>query len=126
MIRKLGLLALATVALTTCGEKGVQDVPVPGWLSLNLSTPNADDGAIMFTVSGPVDSVRSVHPHVLSSKEGSATRVVIVGAIGAGALASIKVPDTRQPTQFTATVEQVAVRGSYTQRTPAGYTLVAR
>ena len=49
------LLPLVLLALASaCGDGGPTEPagPVPGVLKIALATPNADDGALLFTVSG--------------------------------------------------------------------------
>lgn len=118
-----GAVALA-LGLLTCGDDPVQPA-TPGWLNLRLSTPNADDGGILFTVGGAqVDSVRSTFPNIFLRREsGSTVRVVIVGSLGAGVIGQILVPDTRSASAYTAAVLEVAARGTFVQRSPDGYGL---
>jgi hypothetical protein len=90
-----------------------------------LATPNTDDGAVLFTISGgPVDSVAAAGHQVYSALlDANTLRVVVMGDVGSGLLATIYIADTRLASGYSATVNQVAARGSYAQRDPASYSL---
>lgn len=126
-LRLFGSLVLAA-ALTSCGggSDGGHD-PEPGPLTLTLNTPNADDGAILFKVTGGV--VDSISAGVMV-EDGSyaavtgGTRVVVAGNITDGVLAHIWVPDVADAGNYAVTVEQVSIRTApYTQRTLTGYSI---
>jgi hypothetical protein len=125
---KLALVVLLAVCVGTCGDSTGNDKPSTGWLQLSLATPNADDGGILFTVSGAqIDSVRSTHPHVLINRESaSSVRVIIAGDLSAGVIGEIHVPDTRAAGQYTGVVHEVATRTTYQQRPPTGYTVTVK
>ena len=100
--------------------------PIPGWLSVRLTTPNGDDGGISFTVTGPaIDSARTTHPQIVTRLEnGSTLRVIVAGNLSSGVVSEIHVPDTRAAAQYSATIQELAVRTTYAQRATAGYALV--
>jgi hypothetical protein len=125
---KPALVVLLAMGVGTCGDSTGNDKPTTGWLSLSLATPNADDGGILFTVSGArIDSIRSTHPHVLLNRESaSSVRVVIAGDLSAGVIGEILVPDTRAAAQYTGVVHEVAARATYQQRPPTGYTVTVK
>ncbi len=98
---------------------------VPGTLVVTLTTPNADDGAIMFTVTGgEASNVTLVDPSFqLYIHEGaSSVTVVIVGDIEAGALLEFDVPDVGALDDYGADVDQVANRANDLQSV-TGYSL---
>ena len=124
-LRLAGIL-LTALSVATCRDSaGNEKIPTPGWLSLSLTTPSADDGGILFTISGAVvDSVRSVHPYVITRREGeSLMRVVIGGNLGTGMIGEVRVPDTRAAGAYAVVVQEVAVRATNQQRAPAGYAI---
>src|SRR5688572_26008532 len=127
--RLLRLALVAGFALTaaTCKDSPGTPVetPTPGWLSLSLATPNSDDGGVLFTIGGAaIDSVRSSQIHVVTRRESATTvRVVVAGVVGAGVIAEIRVPDTRDAAKYTAVIHEVAARTTYQQRPLTGYTL---
>ncbi len=114
-LRALGLAALVVV-LGTC------DGPRPGWLLVRLVSPNADDGGVIFTVTGgPIDSVRSAFPDCYSAERGATWRVLVAGAPVAGVMAEIWVPDVGAVASYTGTVEQAAHVTTYEQRPTGSY-----
>jgi hypothetical protein len=118
-LRVLGLAALVVVVGTCEG-------PRPGWLQVQLVSPNANDGGVLFTVGGgPVDSVRSSFPDFYAQRlgEGDSWRVLVAGTPVANVIAEIWVPDVGVAASYTGTVEQVAHVSSYAQRPTAGYQL---
>lgn len=123
-IRPLVLVALA--GLLGCGGSGNDHNPTPGPLTLTLSTPNSNDGAILFKVTGgTVDSVQSgpmvqTGSYVVNS---GFTRVVVAGNIVDGVIAKIYVPDVSASANYSVTVEQAANRVSFAQQGLAGYSI---
>lgn len=122
--RSLLLLLLGTLsALAGCSHD--TNEPTAGTLKVNLASPNSDDGAVLFTVSGgPVDSVGASGHQVYSARlDANTLRVVVIGDVGFGTLATIYIDDNRLAPNYSATVNQVAARLSYSQRDPASYAL---
>ena len=117
--------SLAAMTMTCKDSPSEGSVPVKGWLAVELTTPNADDGGIMFIATGgAIDSVRSTFPNVLSRAESATSmRVVVGGNLSSGKIAEIWVPDTRKFEQYSATPVEVATRGTFAQRPVTGYTL---
>jgi hypothetical protein len=116
-------LLLAALALAGCSDGAV--APFGGALNLNLTTPNTDDGAVLFTLSGAsVDSVVPVNDQVFFARSDPRTlQVIVTGSLQNGTIARIYVPDIRLAGRYTASVQQVAARGSYLQRDAAPYSL---
>lgn len=98
--------------------------PTAGTLDVSLSTPFANDGALLLTISGgPVDSVEAAGSRVYSSRPDERTLLLILaGGIRAGTIARLHIPDTRQASSYVASVSQAAAR-SYDQRDPSQYTV---
>ena len=124
-------LAVAAILLPGCGDSGgsgpePKPVPVPGWIKVRIDSPNADDGGIMFTVSGgPIESVRSSFLDLYVS-QGSTTlkQIIVAGNLTDGAvLVELKVPDVLVFEGYSASVGQVAARDSFVQRAASGYSL---
>jgi hypothetical protein len=115
-------IGVALVALHT-GCSGGSTEPTPGTLNVGFSSPNDDDGAVLFTISGgPVESVEGLGPAAYSAKHGSNTiQVIIVGDLNAGTIARIRIPDRGQVSQYSVSVDQVASRGSHLERDPTAY-----
>jgi hypothetical protein len=117
-------IALVLAAVLSCDRPTAPRGPRGGPLTLTLTTPNADDGALLLSLSGAgIDSVTSVDGtmlEVLSS--GSEPRLVIVrGALANGPIARVWVADVNGA--YTAAVGQVSARGTYAQRSLNGYEL---
>jgi hypothetical protein len=124
MNRRFGSLLLAGVsALIACSHDTIG--PTAGTLTVNLTSPNSDDGAVLLTVSGgPIDSVASAGHQIYSARLDSNTlRLIVTGEVASGTIATIYLADMRLASSYSATVNQVAARGSYAQHDPASYTL---
>jgi predicted small lipoprotein YifL len=124
-IRLMALLA-ATVALAACDLVGPGEPDAdPGPADIVLASPRADDGAVMFSIGGgPVDSITSRGYGIFASVTGpSSHRVVVNGDLVNGPIARVWVPDRAALGPYTLSIEQVATRGSYTQRDSDGYVL---
>jgi hypothetical protein len=117
------LLLGSLSAVTGCSHD--TNEPTAGTLKANLASPNTDDGAVLFTVSGgSVDSVAASDHQVYSARlDANTLRVVVIGDVGSGTLATIYLGDIRLASSYSATVNQVAARVSYAQRDPASYSV---
>jgi hypothetical protein len=119
-----GWSALAALGgLVACSHEPA--APTPGILNVALSTPNSDDGAVLFTVSGgPVDTLESTGFAVYSARVDPGTlRVIVIGNLASGPIVRIRIPDDGQSSGYTAALDQVSVRATHAQRDPAAYTL---
>jgi hypothetical protein len=97
-----------------------------GRLTVRLTTPNADDGAMTFEVSGaPIDSVVVANASlVLFTRRNGATIVgAVAGALADGAVATVYVPDGGVAAGYSARVLEVADRHDLLRASVAGYTL---
>jgi hypothetical protein len=130
--------ALMLLLLAACGAStptGVTPTPVtpvapaavPGWLTISLDTPNANDGAVQLAVSGPVIEAAEVTGGFDGLATVSATQawIVVTGAVGDGAVARIRVPDLNKASQYSVSVQAVAARGTYALGSTAGYRATA-
>lgn len=121
------LLALALV--TACGSSApttatpAPPAPQAGWLTVQLDTPNADDGAIQLAISGPAaEAAQAEAPYDgLATVVGTTTYMVVTGPLADGALARLRVPDVSKATQYTVSIQAVAERGTYALRATTGY-----
>jgi hypothetical protein len=98
-----------------------------GTLTVRLTTPLADDGAVMFEVSGlPIDSATSVNAslRLFTRRAGGDTVVgVVVGAIANGPVVVLKVPDVGAAAGYRARVLEVADRQNALRASLTGYAL---
>jgi hypothetical protein len=97
--------------------------PTTGTLNVNLSSPNADDGAVLVAVTGgPVDSVESAGYTMYSARGRADTvKLIVTGTLPSGVIARIHIPDSRQASRYGARVLQAAARSTYSQRDPTPY-----
>lgn len=118
---KLGALAGLAVLVGCSGGTG----PAAGTLTVTLSSPHADDGGLLLTISGgPVDSIEAPGHAVYSARPDANTlRLILSGQLASGAIARLHIPDTRQASSYRAELSQVAARSSYVQRDPGPYTV---
>ena len=120
ILRPLFLLLIALIA-TACGHGELvnphtpdSDRATPGWFTLNLTTPRADDGAVQLRVLGPaMDSLQLAGPGGFVSLSNGVARVLVTGRITGGVVARFWVPDTRKALLYAATVDEAAARGTY-------------
>lgn len=116
--RHLAVTAIVIAALAAgsgCGDDGpTEPNAVPGTLQLRLTTPYADDGAIMLEIRGPeidrLAAVNSAHLMYSRATSGSAVRVVIVGDIRSTGLLEFQVPDVRAVGDYSTQLIEVADR----------------
>jgi hypothetical protein len=129
MIRRGGVVLLMAVVVG-CGGDGpttpITPPPppnraVPGLVGVSVASPNSDDGAMLFSVSGQFQSIQAANGYqVLSyAPTTTVTKVMVVGPIVSGTVFSLNVADKSLPVGVT--IDQVAARASYAQRTPSGY-----
>ena len=119
-----GALLLAALLTAACGSDG--SGPVAGTLQVTLTSPNTDDGAVMFQVNGEVDSATAPAGLTLYQSLPSATvlRGIVTGPITSGSnILTLHVPDVGKASAYTAQVLQASAGGTYVQRAPGGYTL---
>jgi hypothetical protein len=124
--RMMAGLALV-LCLTGCGDGSTgPEGPTPGTLTVTLTTPNADDGAILLTVSGPdMTQVTAADGSLYFRHAGGtgAVTAVLVGDVQAGSLLTFHVPDVTAAGSYSATITQVADRSNTVRASLAGYAL---
>ena len=93
----------------------------PGWLSVSLTTPNANDGAVQLSLAGgPIDSLE-LSGRGFASLINGAARLLLTGEVQGGAIARIWVPDTRATSLYQGIVEAAAAKHSYQLQDLTGY-----
>ena len=117
----LGVM-LAAGAVPACGGDG--SGPASGLLTVSLSTANTNDGAVMFTLTGAVDSVEAMpgYQAFTVAIDARTRRVIVIGDMGSGALARLHVRNA-VAAAYQATVTQAAARGTFLQQPTVGYRL---
>lgn len=126
---RIAALGATLLAIASCGgDKSPTEPsgPVPGVLNVALTTPNADDGALLLTISGgPVVSVEpasAAYQVYTFTPDTTNVRVLVSGDIAAGALLRIHIADSRRAASYHATIAQAASRTTFAQRALSGYT----
>lgn len=122
---KLLLVALLTAG-TACSNDPTSSTPRQRTLHLRLATPNADDGAILFTVHGPpIDTALAANTglRLFTRRADDSTLVgALVGGVAGGTLVTLDVGDA-SGAAYTASVTQVADRHSDLRVSLDGYGL---
>src|SRR5438128_6138233 len=120
-------MVAALVAGTACSENPTGGSARAGALTLRLTTPHADDGAMTFEVSGaPIDGATAVDASLrLFTRRESGSTVIgaVVGALDNGAVVTLHVPDVGAAARYTTTVRAVAARQDALRTSLAGYAL---
>lgn len=116
------LLLLLTLLSGGCGGDGVAP-PTPGTLSLRLTTPNVNDGALVIVLSGgPVSAVHAAAGlEVVRQSDAAGNHILLIGDVTEGVVATFDVPDISRATAYVAVVEQVADRNSFSLLDAAPY-----
>lgn len=124
-LRSFSIL-VATAFVASCGSSdGGGGGPQPGVLRLTLDTPNTGDGAILFRITGDIDSV-AAGPMVQDGSYGAVstyTRIVAAGNLTDGPMVYLFVPDVHEIASYVPTIEQVAVKATNAQRSLTGYSI---
>ena len=130
LMRGTALVALL-VGVAACGggDDGGPSGPVAGPLRVVVTSPNTDDGAVMFQVTGVVDSV--VAPAGLTLYQSvpgpNVIRAIVTGNISSGSnLLTLYVADVSKASSITTQVLQVAARVTYAQRPAGTYSLTVQ
>jgi hypothetical protein len=120
---------LAWIAALALAAGSCSSGPVAGDLTMSLSTPNSDDGAIVVRVTGSTSKEITRAAAACSGcriflEQPSATelRAVVTGSLVAGPLLTLSVSDTKSPGAYTTQVQQVASR-TFQVRSTSGYSL---
>ena len=110
-----------------CSDNPTSGSARAGTLTLRLTTPHADDGAMTFEVSGaPIDGATAVDASLrLFTRRESGSTVIgaVVGALDNGAVVTLHVADVGAAARYTTTVLEVADRQDALRASLAGYAL---
>ncbi len=129
----IGLVVLLSVAVYGCklddltagnSDSGSDD-PTVGTLTVSLTTQNADDGAIRFTLTGPfVTTPRAASAgHLVFTRQRSPREldVVVLGDLGSEAILILPVGNTDAAPDYRVTITQVATRTNALRTDLTGY-----
>lgn len=118
-VLSLLLLLAACGASSPAGPDTGEQPATPGWLTVQLTTPYADDGALQMRVTGP--SIDSIAPEASYDGFGTVSSgigdVVITGALANGNVARFRVSDVTRASQYTVSVVAAAQQTTYALRT---------
>lgn len=127
----LSAMAISLVAFSGCdSEDGITEptpetvnLPVDGAVDLVLASPNADDGGLLFSVSGgTVDSVTAAGYPLQMVRIGGTVKVLTVGIFSnRTTVARLWIPDVSKISDYSVDIQQVASRGTFAQRDPQTY-----
>jgi hypothetical protein len=126
--------ALAAVVLAACGGASPTGPSTPGptpvvvtagVLTMELTTPNANDGAVQFAVSGPaIDSIRPIGYDGATAALAGQAQTILTGSLTSGAVARVYVRDIARANEYRAWVVAAAARGSYQLQDVGSYRAV--
>lgn len=117
-LRKIMLFLLLLLAIS-CGDGSTgpshpDNVVQPGWLSVALTTPNANDGVVQLSLAGGrIDSLEVTGGQGFAMLVNGAGRLLVTGDVGSGVVARMWVPDTRAFASYSGSVEAAAARSTY-------------
>jgi len=124
----LAMVAVLSWGAACSGDSTGGD-PRPGVLTVRLTTPRGDDGAMTFDLSGPpIDSVLVVDAslRLFTRREGGSTvSGVVVGSLASGTVMTLHVPDVGAAAGYTARVLEVADRQNALRASLTGYALTS-
>jgi hypothetical protein len=118
---RLGMAAFGWLA--GCSSNTAE--PVAAALDVVLSSPAADDGAVLLTIAGgPIDSLEAPGYRLYTNRPAADTlRLIVAGDLTPGRIARVYVADGQRVPQYSATINQVAARRTYRLRDLAEYTV---
>jgi hypothetical protein len=123
----IALLALLAGACSSDAATAPAGPPAPtgGWLTVQLSTPRTDDGAVQLSVAGPaIDSIAIIGYDGFATHTTTGGDLVATGTIVSGDLARIHVPDLARTTEYQVVVTAAAARDTYALQQLSGYRAV--
>ncbi|HUF50620.1 MAG TPA: hypothetical protein VMN60_07305 [Longimicrobiales bacterium] len=129
MNRKLRLTCAALLVIAAgaaCGDDNAGP-PTPGTLLLSLTTPAADDGAVLVRLTGPgitgVQPASSSHQLFWRLASEEEARAIVIGGIQSGPLLTVHVPDVRRASEYAAELGEVAALSDSLRAAITGYSL---
>ncbi|HET9065647.1 MAG TPA: hypothetical protein VFN22_07515 [Gemmatimonadales bacterium] len=112
------MLLVACGASSPAGPDTGEQPATPGWLTVQLTTPYADDGALQMRVTGP--SIDSIAPEASYDGFGTVASgigdVVVTGTLTNGNVARFRVSDVTRASQYNVLVVAAAQQTTYALR----------
>jgi hypothetical protein len=131
MKRVFSLAALGlALALSSC-----KDGPAAGELAVELATPNADDGAIMFTATASAASEATITGATAGCSgckifvvkvNDTQYKGVLTGTIAAGTIFRVGVSDTKKPANYSVVINAVSNRTFVLRSSLTGYSVTLK
>jgi len=129
-IKPASVMITAAMALCACSSQvttapSTPATPTGGWLTVQLTTPRTDDGAVQLSIVGPaIDSVKIMSYDGFESHSATVADLVATGTISSGDVARVHIPDLSRTTEYHASVSAAAARDSYALQVLDGYRAV--
>lgn len=123
----LGLSLGLLVTALGCGGDNAVAPKAPGNMTVSLTTPNTDDGAVLVALFGP--GFTNIRPASASYRVYSLTaspteiRILVVGDLSTGALLSLDIDDAARIAEYHGTVIQAASRDDIVHTVSTDYDL---
>ena len=125
-MRRILALAVLLYLAVACTDDPTGTPSRSGTLLLHLTTPHADDGAVMFEITGPpTDSVTAVSDSLrLFTRRAGGTLVgVVIGTVADGPVVKLWVPDVSAAASYRGRVLDVADRQNALRTSLESYAL---
>ena len=103
-------------------------LPLPGFLTVDLTLPNSnDDAGVMLEVEGPgLDSLRATDFELFHAGTPLRRRIVVAGRLRTGGVLEFWVPNVAHADGYQVRLLEVAAAQSYEQRDLEGYGVAVR
>ena len=123
---RLSIAAAIVLVAAACSTDPVGEEPPPTVaLLLRLNSPHTDDGALLFTLTGPaIDSATTTNAalRLFTSRVSDTTLVgALVGPVESGAVVTLH--GAGEPARYLARVLEVADRRNFLRESLTGYAL---
>lgn len=123
----LGLSLGLLVTAPGCGDNAVAPKPQAGSVTVSLTTPNADDGAVLVALFGPgftrIQPASAAYRVYSLTASPTEVRILVVGDLSTGALLSLDVDDPARIAEYHGTVLQAASRDDIVHTVSTDYDL---
>lgn len=119
-------MAAALLVIVACSDEPTNPGTGPGTLVVRLTTPNSDDEALSFEISGPVDSVTAAGGSLqlfTRRVDGSTVLGAVIGPLDNGAIVILHVPDVSAAAGYRVAALEVADQEDALRPSLAGYAL---
>jgi len=118
-------LAAACSSTASVDTSSAPPAPTGGWLTVELTTPRNDDGAVQFAVTGPeIDSVKVVGFDGFGVVNGAEADFVVTGNVTSGIVGRVYVSDLSHVSLYQATIAAAAARNTFQLQSLDGYRAV--